>query len=50
MEVRTLLLEKIRYRYNDEPPWLIHKAAGRLAWTQGTLAVNPLEVELVRAV
>ena len=48
LEVRSLLLEEIRYRYNDEQPWLIHKAAGRLAWTQGTLAVNPLEVELVQ--
>ena len=47
LEVRTLLLEEIRYRINDDPPWLIHKAAGRLAWTQGTLAVNPLELELV---
>ena len=47
LEIRSLLLEDIRYRINDDPPWVIHKLSGRLAWNQGTLAVNPLELELV---
>ena len=44
LEIRSLLVEEIRYRINDDPPWVIHKMSGRLAWNQGTLAVNPLEV------
>lgn len=48
LEIRSLLLENIRYRINDDPPWVIHKMSGRLAWNQGTLAVNPLELELVQ--
>ena len=47
LEIRSLLLEEIRYRFNDEPPWVINKISGRLAWIQGTLAVNPLEIGLV---
>jgi translocation and assembly module TamB len=46
LEIRSLLLEEIRYRINDDPPWVINKMSGRLAWNQGTLAVNPLEVGL----
>ena len=48
LEIRSLLLEGIRYRINEDPPWVIHKMSGRLAWDQGTLALNPLEVELVQ--
>ena len=48
LEIRSLLLEDIRYRINDAPPWVINKMSGRLAWNQGTLAVNPLEIGLVQ--
>jgi translocation and assembly module TamB len=46
LEVRTFLLEAIRYQSGEEPPLVIKKIGGRLAWKQGTLAVNPLEMEL----
>jgi translocation and assembly module TamB len=48
LEIRRLLLEEIRYRFNDDPPWVINKLSGRLAWIQGTLAINPLEVGLAQ--
>ncbi len=48
LEIRSLLLEEIRYRINADPPWVINKISGRLAWIQGTLAINPLEVGLVQ--
>ena len=48
LEIRSLLLENVRYRFNADPPVVIHKMSGRLAWNQGTLAVNPLELELVQ--
>ena len=35
LEIRSLLLEEIRYRINDDPPWVINKMSGRLAWNQG---------------
>jgi translocation and assembly module TamB len=47
LEVETLRLEGIRYRYNQDPPWSIPEITGRLAWREGTLAVNPLEAKLV---
>ena len=48
LEIRSLLLEEIRYRINADPPGVINKISGRLAWIQGTLAINPLEVGLVQ--
>ena len=48
LEIHSLLLQEIRYRINDDPPWAINKISGRLAWNQGTLAINPLEIGLVQ--
>ncbi|MBI5584970.1 MAG: translocation/assembly module TamB domain-containing protein [Deltaproteobacteria bacterium] len=46
LEIEALHLEAFRYLYNQDPPFDIPGLSGRLAWKQGTLAVNPLKLDL----
>jgi translocation and assembly module TamB len=45
LEARSFALDRILYRRLNESPVEIKRVTGRLAWKQGALAVDPLEME-----